>query len=63
MYSTQQLAAKMVNKMTIELMELTKLNREDCQQILTKQLSKKTTQHKPMLLEETETTFIAKLFH
>lgn len=61
--SKQELAAKLANKMTIELMELTQLSRLDCQHILTKQLRSDYTAQKPDNLSDIETKFIANLFH
>jgi len=59
----QNLAAKLANKMTNELMEVTRLSREDCQHILMSQLTGRYSLMTAELLDESETTFMAEVLH
>ncbi len=61
--SKQQLAVKLANKMTTELMEVTQLSRQECLSILTKQLSDKIDTRTYCLLITEEYDYISSLFH
>lgn len=61
--SKQHIAAVIVNRMTSELMELTQLLRENCQDILVKQLSKTVNASTQRVLEVDERDYIWSLFH
>ncbi len=62
-HSKQQIAAIIANRMTLGLMELTQLSWEDCQNILTKQLSNNANASIQFILELDERNYISNFFH
>lgn len=64
----QQIAAKIVNKMTVELMELTRLSRDECQNILKTQFGQNVKKNRQKavpaeIINSQESQYINTLFH